>query len=370
MTIADLERQGKPVPAAYRHQEAKPAKTSKSQAGMMAEVAAESAPQQKMTLASAKKGSVDTAVSSKHSISQGQHAHQPPASDTAADSMEAARRQLLAEAAAHAAEKAASEQRAAQAAAKAQAQADKKARAKSVREARAAAKKQATAAQAAEAKAAEAGTAKAAEDTTAKAAEEARAAEAKAAPAGEGQATAEDQAARVKAEAANSAATPKPPIAKKPGNAQPTKAPAITKTDATRFSLQTQQGTEGAQQGGTASQQAPGDPSNPGKPQAGTSLQQKRASATHTSTKQQAAANIAAAQKQMGTRISIGPSARTEMTKITSSGAGHADRAAKGTATQGSSPASPTILTSKPDINTAYQKIHDAEYIEHRYENF
>ena len=55
---------------------------------------------------------MDTLVSNKHSFS---HAQQPPASDSADDSTEAQRRHLLAEAATRPADKAASEQHAADA---------------------------------------------------------------------------------------------------------------------------------------------------------------------------------------------------------------------------------------------------------------
>ena len=113
VTIADLERQGRPVPAAYSHPASKPAKTSKSPEDMLAEVAAMSGAEHRMTVVSAKQCRADTAVSKKYHSSQAQHAHQSPASDTADDSMEAHRRHLLDVAAARAAVKATAEQRAA-----------------------------------------------------------------------------------------------------------------------------------------------------------------------------------------------------------------------------------------------------------------
>ena len=115
VTIADLERQGRPVPAAYSHPASKPAKTSKSPEDMLAEVAAMSGPEHKVTMVSAKQCCADTAVSEKYRSSQAQHAQQSPASDTAGDSMEAHRRHLLDVAAARAAVKATAEQHAADA---------------------------------------------------------------------------------------------------------------------------------------------------------------------------------------------------------------------------------------------------------------
>ena len=113
VTIADLERQGRPAPAAYSHPASKPAKTSKSPEDMLAEVAAMSGPEHRVTVVSAKQCRADTAVGEKYHSSQAQHAHQSPASDTAGDSMEAHRRHLLDVAAARASVKATAEQRAA-----------------------------------------------------------------------------------------------------------------------------------------------------------------------------------------------------------------------------------------------------------------
>ena len=97
VTIADLrlERQDKPVPAAYSHPASKPAKAPKSQEDMLAEVAAESGPEHKVTVVSAKQHCTYAVVSEKYRSSQAQHAHQSPGSDTAGDSMEAHKRHLL-----------------------------------------------------------------------------------------------------------------------------------------------------------------------------------------------------------------------------------------------------------------------------------
>ena len=95
VTIADLERQGRPVPAAYSHLASKPAKTSKSPEDMLAEVAAMSGPEHRVTVVSAKQRCTNTVVSEKYRSSQAQHAHQSPGSDTAGDSIEAHKRHLL-----------------------------------------------------------------------------------------------------------------------------------------------------------------------------------------------------------------------------------------------------------------------------------
>ena len=108
LTIDDLERQGKVLPAVFRNTTSMPARTAKSEEELLAEVAAESAPDQTMTAVSAKQRSLE-AVSDEYHISKAGQAHQPPA----ADSMDGERRRLLDEAAKRAAEKTAAERRAA-----------------------------------------------------------------------------------------------------------------------------------------------------------------------------------------------------------------------------------------------------------------
>lgn len=97
--------------AAYQHTAAKPASIPKSSDAMLAEVAADAGLQEK--LISAKHGSVDAAVSDRYAVTQGQRAHQPLPPATAADSSAAERARLLAEAAARADAKTATEQHAA-----------------------------------------------------------------------------------------------------------------------------------------------------------------------------------------------------------------------------------------------------------------